>query len=50
MTIPDFETLMNPMLIYASDEQEHSYRDTIEFLADGYVRLYGHNERDLCPN
>ena len=29
MTIPDFETLMKPMLIYASDNQEYSYRDTI---------------------
>jgi restriction system protein len=36
MTIPDFETLMKPMLVYASDKQEHSYRDTIEFLEDKY--------------
>ena len=31
MTIPDFETLMKPVLIYASDKQEYSYRDTIDF-------------------
>jgi restriction system protein len=29
MAIPDFETLMKPMLIYASDKQQHSYHDTI---------------------
>jgi len=31
--IPDFETLTMPMLNYAADKQEHSYHDTIEFLA-----------------
>lgn len=36
MTIPDFETLMKPMLIYASDKQEHYYHDTIDFLANEY--------------
>ena len=36
MAIPDFETLTKPMLNYASDKQEHSYRDTIEFLANEY--------------
>ena len=36
MVIPDFEALTKPMLNYASDRQEHSYRDTVEFLAHEY--------------
>jgi restriction system protein len=49
MTIPDFETLMKPMLIYASDKQEHSYRDTMEFLADKY-NLSDNERKELLPS
>jgi len=31
--IPDFQTLMLPLLKYVSDGQEHKYRDIIEHLA-----------------
>jgi hypothetical protein len=34
MVIPDFEMLTKLILIYASDRQEHYYRDIIEFLAN----------------
>lgn len=34
MTIPDFQSLMLPLLQYASDAKEHSLRDAIIFLAD----------------
>jgi restriction system protein len=36
MAIPDFETLMLPTLQFAADENEHSYRETIEHLANWY--------------
>jgi len=38
MAIPDFQTIMLPLLNYASDEKEHTLRDTYEFLAD-YFKL-----------
>ena len=49
MTIPDFETLMKPMLIYASDKQEHSYRDAIDFLANEY-NLSDNEKKELLPS
>lgn len=33
MTIPDFQTLMLPVLKYASQKEEHSIRDAVDFLA-----------------
>jgi restriction system protein len=36
MVIPDFEMLTKPILRYASDKQEHYYRNIIEFLANEY--------------
>ena len=37
MVFPDFEMLTKPILNYASDKQEHYYRDIIEFLANELV-------------
>ncbi|ALB40321.1 restriction endonuclease [Anabaena sp. WA102] len=34
MTIPDFQTIMLPLLQYASDGKEHSLREAITYLAD----------------
>lgn len=36
MAIPDYETLMLPTLLFAADKNEHSYRETIEHLANNY--------------
>jgi len=33
MPIPDFQTIMSPLLTYTSDNNEHSLRDTAENLA-----------------
>jgi restriction system protein len=33
MPIPDFQTIMSPLLAYTSDNNEHSLRDTAENLA-----------------
>jgi restriction system protein len=49
MVIPDFEMMMKPMLDYASDKQEHSYRDTIEFLAQKY-NLSDDERKELLPS
>jgi restriction system protein len=37
MTIPDFQTLMLPVLKYASVQNEHSLREAVEFLANQFV-------------
>ena len=34
MSIPDFQSVMLPLLQYAGDGKEHSLRDAITFLAD----------------
>jgi restriction system protein len=49
MVIPDFEMMMKPMLDYASDKQEHSYRDTIEFLVQKY-NLSDDERKELLPS
>ena len=36
MAIPDFQTIMLPLLKFSSDKKEHSLREAIEFLADGF--------------
>jgi restriction system protein len=47
--IPDFEALTKPMLNYALDRQERSYRDTIEFLAQEY-NLNEDERKELLPS
>jgi restriction system protein len=34
MTIPDYQSVLLPLLCYAADGQEHSVREAIEELAD----------------
>ena len=36
MPIPDFETFMLPTLQFAADKNEHSIRETIEYLGNKY--------------
>lgn len=49
MTIPDFQTIMLPLLQYASDEQEHSLRETIEALANEF-KLTDEERKELLPS
>ena len=36
MPIPDFQTIMLPLLEFLSDKKEHSLREAIEFLAEKF--------------
>ena len=36
MPIPDYQTVMLPLLKYASDDEEHSLREFIDALADSF--------------
>jgi restriction system protein len=49
MAIPDFETLMLPALQFAADKNEHSYRETIEHLANEYS-LTEEERKRLVPS
>ncbi|MGK7932309.1 MAG: restriction endonuclease [Microcystaceae cyanobacterium] len=49
MTIPDFQTIMLPLLKYTGDKQEHSLRETIEYLADSF-HLSDAERRQLLPS
>ncbi len=49
MAIPDYQTIMLPLLRLAADGQEHSVRDTIEQLADGFG-LTEDERKELLPS
>jgi len=49
MTIPDYQTVMLPLLRLASDEQEHSSRGAIEKLADQFG-LSEQERKELLPS
>ncbi len=49
MTIPDFQTLMLPLLQLATDGQEHSIRDARETLADQFT-LSPEEKAELLPS
>ena len=36
MAIPDFQTIMLPLLKFAGDKKEHSTRETIDALAEEF--------------
>jgi restriction endonuclease Mrr len=46
MFIPDFEMMIRPMLNFAADKQEYSYRDTIET----YIHLVQLSQRTVAPS
>ena len=48
MPIPDFQTIMSPLLAYTSDNNEHSLRDTAENLAV-YFKLIPDERPELQP-
>ncbi len=49
MSIPDFQSMMLPLLEFASDGQEHSLRETIEVLADQFS-LSDEERNELLPS
>ncbi len=49
MTIPDYQTLMLPLLEFAADGKEHSLREAIESLA-GRFGLTDEERRTLLPS
>jgi len=49
MTIPDFQTIMLPLMQFASDKQEHSLRETIENLAEQFS-LTKEERKTLLPS
>jgi restriction system protein len=49
MAIPDFQSIMLPMLKLASDRQEHNVREAIESLADGFA-LTEEERKELLPS
>jgi restriction system protein len=49
MAIPDYETLMLPTLQFAADKNEHSFRETIDFLAQKF-NLTEEERKELLPS
>ncbi|MDZ7347156.1 MAG: restriction endonuclease, partial [candidate division KSB1 bacterium] len=49
MTIPDYQSIMLPLLRFAGDGGEHSLRETIEALADEF-RLTDEERSRLLPS
>ena len=49
MAIPDYQTLMLPVLKVASDRNEHKFRDAVELLADEFS-LSSEERNELLPS
>jgi restriction system protein len=49
MTVPDFQSLMLPLLKFLGDKQEHSLREAIESLADDF-NLSEEDRKELLPS
>jgi len=49
MAIPDYQTIMLPLLKFAGDGQEHSLRETIDFLAHEF-NLSDEERKELLPS
>lgn len=49
MAIPDYQTVMLPLLKYVGDGEEHSLRDTIEALAERF-QLSPEERKELLPS
>jgi len=49
MAVPDFQTIMLPLLQFAGDQREHSLRETIEALADQF-NLTKEDRREMLPS
>ena len=49
MTVPDYQSLMLPLLQFAGNQQEHSLRETIDALADT-LALTAADRQELLPS
>ncbi len=49
MSIPDFQSVMLPLLKFAADQQEHSLREAIETLAQTF-KLSDEERKELLPS
>lgn len=49
MTVPDYQSIMLPLLQFASDDKEHSLREAIESLANIF-QLTKEERKDLLPS
>jgi restriction system protein len=49
MAIPDYQSIMLPLLQFARDEREHSVREAIEVLADEFG-LTDEERKELLPS
>lgn len=49
MSVPDFQTIMLPLLRFSGDQQEHSVREAVEALADQFD-LTDAERRELLPS
>jgi len=49
MPIPNFQIILLPLLIFASDEKPHTLQDSIKYLAD-YFKLSESEEKELLPS
>ena len=49
MAIPDYQTIMLPLLKLAGDKQEHKFRDAIETLANSF-KLTENERKELLPS
>lgn len=49
MSIPDYQSIMLPLLKVLADEQEHSFRDSIENLAQ-FFKLSAEERKELLPS
>ena len=49
MTIPDYQTIMLPLLKFAGDNQEHSLREAVDYLADEF-ELSEEERKEMLPS
>ena len=49
MAIPDYQSIMLPLLRFAGDGREHSFREAIEFLAQKF-NLSAEDRKELLPS
>jgi len=49
MSIPDYQSIMLPLLIFAGDQKEHSLRESTEALSDEF-KLTDQEKKELLPS
>lgn len=49
MTIPDYQSIMLPLLKFAGDKQEHTIREAIDHIADTF-KLTEQDRKEVLPS